>query len=173
MLDSCCNLEMKEHFQEAFTPEVLEEIRKQFNIPEQLNVRYNTYAEGIRVDLDFETLRTYGNGTGTYKARETMGSFFLEPLPGNGHVLVSCHSWIHETYRGKGLGSRLHKMRLDAAKAAGANAMMCTVRADNEAELALMRKFGWEQTWEYVATWVEGGSQREADHKVQVWLKRL
>lgn len=168
MLDSCCNLQLKEQFEEAFTAEVLDEIRKQFNIPEQLNVRYVTYGEGIRVDVDFETTRMYGTGNDTYKARETMGSFSLEPLPGNGHVLVSCQSWIHDTYRRKGLGSRLHKMRLDAAKAAGANAMLCTVRADNEAELALMRKFGWEQTWEYVAT-----GDYEADHKVQVWMKRL
>ena len=68
-------------------------------------------------------------------------------IPGNRHVAILSHVWLHERFRGKGIGARLHRERLRRARAQGFSVTLCTVRADNEPQMKILRKHGWKEIY--------------------------
>lgn len=73
------------------------------------------------------------------------GGWSMSPLPGNGEVLVSHGAYVAPEARGKGLGQKLHKARLDVAKSAGASYILATVEMDNAPEIHILEKNGWKR----------------------------
>ena len=71
------------------------------------------------------------------------GRYELDPLPGNGDVVVSHAVMIFPQHRGKGFGRQQHKQRLKKAKELGYKYIVCTVRADNTREILMLNKNGW------------------------------
>lgn len=100
----------------------------------------------------------------------TLAKMGISLFPGNYDVLVFETCEIHERYRGHGIGSLLHGYRLDAAKAAGASCVVCTVRSDNAAERAILKKFDWHEMRAFVPKY-----RREDKHVVGVefWMKEI
>ena len=75
---------------------------------------------------------------------EAIGRGTIELLPGFQCTLGWSHSaHIHWTHRGKGLGTEAHMARLAKAKEIGFKYLMCSIRTDNMAQRAILKKAGW------------------------------
>jgi L-amino acid N-acyltransferase YncA len=73
------------------------------------------------------------------------GYYELNPLPGCNQIVVSNHVCIYPEFRGQGLGHAQAEERIHNASTLGFDFMLCTVKADNAPQLAVMSKFEWEQ----------------------------
>jgi GNAT superfamily N-acetyltransferase len=58
-------------------------------------------------------------------------------------IIISHGVEIYPQFRGQGHGSRLHAERLEEFRSNGYALVLCTVRRDNEPQLAILRKNGW------------------------------
>lgn len=68
------------------------------------------------------------------------------PIPGTGEVFHVHSFYVNFNHRNRGLGSQYHKERLDFfIEQPCITTLTCVVKADNVAELKIMKKFGWEQ----------------------------
>jgi len=76
---------------------------------------------------------------------DTNGFWELNPFPGCNQLIVSNHAFIYPAKRGKGLGKNQHIARLSYASSQGYDYIMCTVNADNKAEIAILEKFHWKK----------------------------
>jgi GNAT superfamily N-acetyltransferase len=81
-----------------------------------------------------------------------LGYFSFSIFPGNMDVLIFNYVSISFNHRGKGIGQYLHKARLHIARNAGASAVMCTVKGDNETGLHILEKFGWNTKQSFTPT---------------------
>lgn len=89
----------------------------------------------------------------------------LNPLPGCSQMVVSNHAFVYPNHRGKGHGSQNHKLRLLRAGAMGYDAIMCTVRNDNEAQIAILEKNKWKHVFGFFNT--------ETGHQLRVYMRHL
>jgi predicted GNAT superfamily acetyltransferase len=64
----------------------------------------------------------------------------LNSFPGCSQIVVSNHAFIYPEKRGKGEGTINHKLRIERAKFMGFDYLLCTVKADNKAELSILYK---------------------------------
>ncbi len=72
------------------------------------------------------------------------GSAQLTEFPGNECQIGIFHNvYIKREHRGKGIGSKFHKHRLEAAKRYGYSTVICTVNVDNVVELRILEKNNW------------------------------
>ena len=71
-----------------------------------------------------------------------VGFYELNTFPGSNQIVVSNHSTILPEFRKQGHGLRMAQVRLARAQMQGFDYMLCTVRADNAAQLRLMQKVG-------------------------------
>ena len=76
----------------------------------------------------------------------------LNNFIGNSQIVISNHAFIYPKYRGQGNGTKNHIKRVERAQKLGYDYMICTVRADNVAELAILKKRGWKQLDEFKNT---------------------
>lgn len=76
-----------------------------------------------------------------------VAAFTLCPLPGNDRFITSAWASVNERYQGKGLGQELHRLRIEIARRGDASAMLCTVHQDNQAQIHILQKFGWQLTY--------------------------
>lgn len=82
-------------------------------------------------------------------------SFYsLTPLPGSSQIVVSHSAFTAESYRGKGHGKEAHQERLAHIRSLGYDYALCTVVADNVAQMSILRKAGWR----LLATFVSSSS---------------
>lgn len=58
-------------------------------------------------------------------------------------IVISYGVHIQPSLRGRGIGQRAHKERLERFRNEGYNYAMCTVRRDNRPQLAILQKNGW------------------------------
>lgn len=72
------------------------------------------------------------------------GHYELNPFPGSNQIVVSSHAFVHPEFRSNGVGTQLSRERVEKAKELDYDYMVATVRADNAAQLAIMRKVGWK-----------------------------
>jgi hypothetical protein len=79
------------------------------------------------------------DGNGVCIAKFTMG-----PLAGNAYILVSSGSETRHIYRNKGIGTLMNELRVEIARYVEAHVIMCTVSCQNDYQLAIMKKNGWE-----------------------------
>lgn len=80
-----------------------------------------------------------------FKDFQPIAGFSLTTLPGNGEIFVSNGVWVNYKLRGQGIGSFLHKFRLDCAKRASVKSLLCTVNNWNNSEEAILRKNNWTE----------------------------
>lgn len=74
---------------------------------------------------------------------DSRGSYTIETLPGCAQVAVSCRAFVYKDKRGQGHGTALHQERLATMSKLGFDFALCTVRANNEAEVRILRSNGW------------------------------
>lgn len=96
---------------------------------------------------------------------DKFGFYELNPLPGCNQVVVSNHALIYKEHRGKGIGQIQHHERLEKARELGYDLMLCTVKADNEAEKHILNKMGWAHLTSF--------SNTETGNTVELWSKML
>jgi GNAT superfamily N-acetyltransferase len=93
------------------------------------------------------------------------GFYELNPFPGCNQIVVSNHSWVAPEHRGKGLGTVIHKERLDVMKVLGYDYAICTVKLGNVAQINILNKNGWKCLDEFL--------NRETGNTVLVFGRRL
>jgi predicted GNAT superfamily acetyltransferase len=93
------------------------------------------------------------------------GFYELNPFPGCNQLVVSNHSWICPSKRGKGLGTVIHRQRLEKAKILGYDYVLCTVKADNVPQINLLNHNGWKCLDEF--------HNRETGNDVMIFGRRL
>jgi L-amino acid N-acyltransferase YncA len=76
----------------------------------------------------------------------------LNSFPGCNQIVVSNHAFIYKDKRGKGLGYLNHKLRLKRASFLGYDYLICTVKADNLPELAILKKSNFKELDEFLNT---------------------
>ena len=74
-----------------------------------------------------------------------IGFYDLATLPGCAQVAVSTHVFINPHLRGQGHGKTQHQERLGEMIRQGYDYALCTVRSDNEPQLRIMKRHGWDQ----------------------------
>lgn len=88
----------------------------------------------------------------------------IDSLPGCSQVAVF-HSVFNPTERQKGRGRLAHDARIDQARFLGYNAAMCTVNMDNEAQLKILEKAGWNH--------VHSFNSIKTGHTVGIFVKEI
>lgn len=96
---------------------------------------------------------------------DEFGFFELNPFPGSNQIVVSNHAFIYPEHRGKGLGSKKHRERLELAASLGYDLILCTVRDTNAKQRAILRNNGWTIYVGFLST--------ETEHGVELWGRRL
>lgn len=76
----------------------------------------------------------------------------LNPFPGCSQIIISNHTFIYPEKRGKGKGHINHELRVERAKFMGYDYLLCTVRATNKAELAILYKHKFKYLDEFMNT---------------------
>lgn len=89
----------------------------------------------------------------------------LNPFPGCSQIVVSNHAFIYPEKRGHGEGRKNHQLRVQRATDLGHDVIICTVRAKNLVELAILRTEGWEKLLDFKNT--------ETGNMVELWAKKL
>lgn len=84
-----------------------------------------------------------GNTVTAFLQKDGVGSSMVSMFPETSDVCISHGVWIPHVERGKGVGDAQHKLRLEWMKKQGFKLAICTVAADNDAELAILNKNGW------------------------------
>lgn len=78
-----------------------------------------------------------------------VAEFRMSRLSGCSAVCVLNHLRVSEEFRGIGIGSLLHSLRLNAAKSSGFALAQCTTLIDNEPQIKILKKFGWHKSHEF------------------------
>lgn len=89
----------------------------------------------------------------------------LNPFPGCSQIVVSNHGVVFPEHRGKGNGHHNHQLRVQRATALGYDMMLCTVKADNEAEKAVLKK----NLWSFLRVF----RNSETGNLVELWCREL
>lgn len=97
-----------------------------------------------------------------------VGYATIDPLPGDTSDIAFIHGvYIPANERRKGIGDLQHKERLAFLKEGGFQFALCTVNNQNEAEVRIVEKNGWEKIKElpYNSIWIK--DLRDAEEEVQ------
>lgn len=73
------------------------------------------------------------------------GHYELNPFPGSNQIVISSHAFVKKEFRGNGHGKETASRRIEKARELDYDYMLCTVRADNEPQLKIVRKLGWKE----------------------------
>lgn len=80
------------------------------------------------------------------------GFYELNPFPGSNQIVVSNHAFIYPQFRNNGYGKQAAEERIEKARDLGFDYMLCTVRADNPAQLKIIRGLGWKELDRFTST---------------------
>ena len=89
----------------------------------------------------------------------------LNTFPGCNQIVVSNHAFIYPVKRNMGHGKENHKLRIERAKFMGYDYLICTVKADNKAELMILNKNNFKELDEFLNT--------ETGNLVKIFGKKL
>lgn len=92
--------------------------------------------------------------------------FCLTELSGCPSIVISHGAEVREDLRGQGLGDKVHKSRLNIAQnELQKDYIICTVNADNVAQLRILKK----NKWKLLDSFIDACSH----HKVCIYGKKL
>lgn len=100
------------------------------------------YKDKVTANVQEPTDGFYRLNGKFFDSRRCVAGFDLFKLP-SADLVFSAHAVVINDLYGIGIGSRLHKLRLDIVKNAGRDGLVCSVRRDNLPQIAILRKFGW------------------------------
>lgn len=93
------------------------------------------------------------------------GFFELNPFPGCNQIVISNHSLVYKDKRGRGLGTKEHKDRLQKIKFLGYDYVICTVKGSNTSQLHILQNNGWKQLDSFI--------NNETENVVFIYGKRV
>ena len=122
-----------------------------------LSDRYNKTAESLRASIQRESaglarmakvsnVGLAAGAQGEWRIRSPEGDiahFAVLYLPNCGPIAVFCDFFVEPGYRRSGIGNALHKIRIAAARDAGATVALCTVVMGNRPMRAILRRHHW------------------------------
>ncbi|MGB4065379.1 MAG: GNAT family N-acetyltransferase [Azonexus sp.] len=73
------------------------------------------------------------------------GAFHVDPMPGNPQVAICSGFFVFPKHRSKGNGHRLKAYQENVLFEQGYSLALCTVRADNAPQLAVLAKAQWDE----------------------------
>jgi hypothetical protein len=91
--------------------------------------------------------------------------FSMTCVPGCSAVVIFHGIEVNSVFRGKGLGSLLHEMRLLSAEYAGRQLALATTRVDNPPQNATMQKFNWAQAAKF--------KSELTGNQVYLWMRSI
>ena len=91
-----------------------------------------------------------------------VGGFTYSAVIGCPYLVAFGGADISPRFRGKGLGSLFHDLRLKDATESGFAAAICTVREGNAPQERIMDKFGWRKANSFVKK-----------NRIAIWTKEL
>lgn len=93
----------------------------------------------------------------SYEQVDGVGYAYIDPLSGDSDIALMHSVYIPENERGKGIGDVQHKERLIWMRESGFEAAICTVNNNNEAEIKILEKNGWQKIAEltYSSIWIK------------------
>ena len=74
---------------------------------------------------------------------KTYGAYCISPMPGQPQVAVTHAFFVDPAFRGKGYGKCLKSSQMTQMKEQAFDYAICTVRADNAAQRAVLTSIGW------------------------------
>lgn len=93
------------------------------------------------------------------------GFYELNSFPGCNQIVVSNHSFVKPELRGMGLGKQIHQERLDLMKELGYDYALCTVKADNIAQISILVKNQWK--------FLDSFHNKETGHDVLIYGRKV
>jgi RimJ/RimL family protein N-acetyltransferase len=94
-----------------------------------------------------------------------VGFFEVNSFPCCSQIAILNHSFIEKEYRGVGLGTELHKERLNLVTDLGYDYTMCTVKSTNIPQIKILQKAGWKQLDQFF--------NRETESLILIFGKQL
>lgn len=99
------------------------------------------------------------------KDGKTVAVGSIDDLPGCSQIAVFHSSFVLPEFRKNGIGQKAHKERLQMAKSLGYDAAICTVNAENEAQVQILRSNGWILIMTFVS--------KKTQNTVSVYMKEI
>lgn len=93
------------------------------------------------------------------------GFYEINSFPGCNQLAVSNNVFLEKEYRGKGFGQNFQEDREQHLKYLGYDAVICTVKAGNAAEIHLLEKNGWKPIFSFF--------NRETENNIIIYAKKL
>lgn len=93
------------------------------------------------------------------------GFWELNNFPGCNQLIVSNHAFIKKEFRGRGIGTKTHELRLQMAKSLGYDAIICTVKSDNIAQKRILDKSNWVKVFSFMNS--------ETENYIDIYIKDL
>jgi len=79
-----------------------------------------------------------------------IAGFQLIQQPNCCGILISTQTYVIEEKRGQGIAQELMKLKIALAREFNYPCMLATARLDNEVEIHILEKFGWERGHEFL-----------------------
>ncbi len=96
---------------------------------------------------------------------ETAGAGELTSLPGCAQVAVSHASFLKPAFRGRGFGKTMHQRRLNYAKDAAYDYVLCTVVSTNAPQKRILTQHNWRKLDQFLSS--------RSDEMIELWGKVL
>lgn len=113
----------------------------------------NWWKKKDKITLLFEKIQKLGNfklriGDDTItivnkKDNLMIASCRIQPFPSCPAMCIFRNVKVHEEYRGKGIGTLYHQIRLQHARNLGYSVAFATIDLKNEPQFKIMQKFDW------------------------------
>ena len=110
------------------------------------------FGRGHHVTLDCQletsdfTDEDYLNGD---EDKTRVAGFRIVSMPGCCGIAISTGSWVHMSFRNRGIGGLLNKSRIQLGKILNFGAMICTDVSKNEPSRKLLEKNGWKDVFKF------------------------
>jgi RimJ/RimL family protein N-acetyltransferase len=79
------------------------------------------------------------------------GFYEFNPFPGCNQIVVSNHSFVDPSFRGKGHGTSVARKRLAHANSLGYDLVLATVQAQNTPQIKIMEHLRWKPLVSFVS----------------------
>lgn len=82
--------------------------------------------------------------------KDVVAEFTLTKFPGCCGILISTGTYVCYSFRNKGVGKLLNKLKQDISRGWGYSVLLCTDIDDNPAQRKVLKDNGWEDIYQFV-----------------------